>query len=206
VVAMLRRVNSAPQSARDFRPVAARHGGARGLLVAAVAVALVAAACSRGKSTASPPPTTAPVTTVPQTTTTLDPKQQVIAAYENYVKQYSRVSDDPNGRPDDPILMSTMTRRFSAQIQLNLFGLRNLHRYTKGNEFVTPQQVDIQGTTATLLVCLRDDSDQYDQNGRDMSGHPGVGTPEQVKATLLQSPDGRWLLDQNAPTGKGCSL
>jgi hypothetical protein len=180
-------------------------------MAAALAAAVVVAACSHGKSSASPPPpTTAPPTTAttvpPTTSTTIDPKQQVIAAYQNYVQQLKRVAQDPNGRPDDPILASTMTPRLGQQIQLNLWGLRHEHRYTKGDEIVQPQTVDILGTTATLLVCLRDDTDQFDQNGNDVSGHKGVGTPKQVKAVLLGSSDGRWLLDDNFPTGMGCTL
>jgi hypothetical protein len=197
------------QVARDSRPVAARHGGARGLLVAALAATVVVAACSRGKTTASPTPPTVPATTattVPQTTTTLDPKQQVIAAYQDSLNQYRRVAGDPNGSPDDPILRGTLTTKMAQQIAVNIFGLRSLHRYTKGNVLLHPQQIDIQGSSATVIACLRDDSDQYDQSGRDVSPHPGMGTPMQVKAVLLQSADGRWLVDQNSPTGKPCTI
>jgi hypothetical protein len=178
------------------------------LLVAAVAAAMVVAACSHGKTTASPPPpTSAPATTattVAPTTTTIDPKQQVIAAYENYWKQYTRVSGDPNGRPDDPILLSTVTPQFAKQMELNLFGLRQLHRYTKGAFLVHAQQVDLQGSTASLVSCNRDDTDQYDQNGKDVSGHPGIGTPMQAKASLVRATGGEWLVDQNFLTGASC--
>src|SRR5579859_5486318 len=100
--------------------------GSRACWVLAL-VTTFAAACGGvgGKKAA------APTTTAGSTATTVDPKQQVIAAYQNYWQQYSRVSDDPNGRPDDPILLSTVTSQFGKQIELNLVGLRNLHRYTK---------------------------------------------------------------------------
>jgi hypothetical protein len=163
---------------------------------------MLAASCGGGGSKAAAPTTSVPAAT----TTTVDPKQQVIAAYENYVAQYSRVSDDPNGRPDDPLLLATVTPQFAKQMELNLLGLRQLHRYTKGDVLVHPQQVDLQGATATLLSCDRDDSDQFDQNGNDLSAHPGIGTPQQAKAILVLSTGQRWLVDQNYQTGAPCTF
>jgi hypothetical protein len=186
-------------TARDSWAVAAQYGaGGRWLLAL---TAMLAASCGGGGSKAAAPTTTVPAAT----TTTVDPKQQVIAAYENYVAQYSRVSDDPNGTPNDPQLTSTMTPKLAQQVSLNILGIRRLHQYTKGPITVHPQSVNVQGSSATLLTCNRDDSDLYDQTGHDISPHPGVGTPEQLSAILVLTPDRRWLVDQNSSTGTGCT-
>jgi hypothetical protein len=172
----------------------------------------VVAACGRGNTIASPSsPSSAPATTsttvAPTTTTTTpDPEQQVIAAYMNFVGVIGRIFEDPNGRPDDPMLVSIMAPEFGREIQHNLQDLRNKHRYTKGAYLVHPQKVDMQPSIGRLLVCIRDDSDQFDQNGIDVSVHKGMGTPQQVEAVLVGSPDERWLMAYNYPTGKGCSL
>jgi hypothetical protein len=204
------RLGSCTQLARDSHVVAAQHGGGRGfavaVAVAALAVAVVAGACTSGRSTATTPPATTTPAPVRETTTTTDPKQQVIAAYENYVQQFSRVSGDPNGRPDDPLLRMTMSTTLAKQVEVNIFGLRNLHRYTVGQIVVHPKAVDIEGASAVLLTCNRDDSDQYDQKGNDLSAQPGIGTPEQLRVVLLKASNGQWLVDQNAATGKGCTL
>jgi hypothetical protein len=174
-------------------------------MVAVVVAAVAVPACSRSRANIAAPATTTTTHVAPTTSTTVDPKQQVIAAYENYVQQYSRVSDDPQGRPDDQALKSTMTPKMAQQVALNIFGLRSLHRYTRGPIIVHPQQVDIQGSSASLLTCNRDDSDQYDQNGQDLSPHPGIGTPDQVRAILVSS-GGLWLVDQNSSTGQPCTI
>jgi hypothetical protein len=187
-------------TARDSWAVAAQYGaGGRWLLAL---TAMLASSCGGGGSKAAAPTTTVPAAT----TTTVDPKQQVIAAYENYVRQFGRVTDDPNGRPDDPILLSTVTPSFAKQVQGNVLALRSLHRYTKGDVIVHPQQVEIGVATASLVTCNRDDSDQYDQNGLDVSAHPGVGTPKQAKSMLVPSGTGSWLVDQNYLTGAACTF
>ena len=109
--------------------MAAEDGGGGRFLLAAMAMLVVS--CGGGANKAAAPIT--PATTIATTTTTVDPKQPVIAAYENYIKQFSRVTGDPSGRPDDPILLSTVTPQFAKQVELNVFGLRSLHRYTKGD-------------------------------------------------------------------------
>jgi hypothetical protein len=189
--------------ARDSEAVATRHGGGGRWTAAVVVAAVAVGACSRSRTNIAAPATTT-TRPAPTTSTTVDPKQQVIAAYENYWKQYGRVTSDPSGRPDDPVLLGTVTAEFAKQMKLNIFGLRQLHRYTKGEVVVHPQQVDIQGSTASLLTCNRDDSDQYDQNGNDLSAHPGIGKPMQAKAALVISVSGRWLVNQNYLTGATC--
>ena len=69
------------------------------------------------------------------------------------VKQYGRVSDDPNGQPGRPDpCRALMTPSFAKQIQLNLFGLRSLHRYTKGNVIVaSSDESTLQGRLRLLL-------------------------------------------------------
>jgi hypothetical protein len=189
--------------ARDSEAVATRPGGGGRWMAAVLVAALVPAACSRSRANIAAPATTT-TRDAPTTSTTVDPKQEVIAAYENYWKQYGRVASDPGGRPDDPVLVGTVTAEFAKQMKLNILGLRLLHRYTKGEVVVHPQSVDIQGSTASLLTCNRDDSDQYDQNGNDLSAHPGTGKPMQAKAALVLSVSGRWLVDQNFLTGAAC--
>src|SRR5579859_7078451 len=124
--------------------------GSRACWVVAL-VTTIAAGCGGGGQKEA-----APTTTAGSATTTVDPKKQVTAAYQNYWQQYSRVTSDPNGRPDDPVLGSTVTAQFAKQMQLNVTGLREQHRYTKGDVMVHPQQVDIQGSNATLMSCNRD--------------------------------------------------
>ena len=194
--------------ARDSATVADRRGCGGRWMAAALAASVVLVGCSKGKSSATAPTTTAAIatTTVEPTTTTIDPKQQVIAAYQNYWVQYGRVTSDPNGRPDDPVLLATVAQAFAKQMELNIFGLRSLHRYSKGNVVVRPQQVEIQGSTASLLTCNRDDSDQFDENGKDLSVHQGVGVPKEAKASLVLSLSGGWLVDRNYLTGASCSF
>jgi hypothetical protein len=143
---------------------------------------------------------------VPATTTTLDPEHQVIAAYQNYARQYQRVTDDPNGNPADAQLLATMTSSWAKYIESGISELRSAHEYTKGGLIVHPQKVVVAGAEATLLTCNRDDGDLYDEAGRNISAHQGVGTPEVLRATLTLSPSGGWLVDQNISTGAQCTI
>jgi hypothetical protein len=147
-----------------------------------------------------------PATSVPATSTTLDPKQQVIAAYTNTVQQFRRVASDPNGQPNDQGLMTTLSPSFAQELSRGISNLRSLHRYTTGNIAFRVLEVQVAGTNATLIVCARDDTDLFDQYGHDLSSHPGLGTPMQVFAMMLKSASNQWLLDQNSPTGKSCQL
>ena len=207
--------NHQADDVRESSTVAARHRFGGQSLLSLVALSALLAACSGGTQAAksgsipAAPETTvtaAPTTLPAVTSTTVDPKQQVIAAYEDYVHQYQRVAGDPNGNPSDALLVATMTARMAEQVRPSISELRTAHQYTKGNLIVQPQNVTIQGSSATLLTCNRDDGDLFDQSGRDISTHPGIGTPQVLMAMLVLSPSGRWLVDQNTFTGKACTI
>ena len=204
-------LNGVTRDVPESSTVAAQSGSGGRLTVSVLVFGALLAACS-GSTVAAPaqsPSSVAPPTVErvsPTTPTTLDLSQKVIAAYEDYVHQYTRVSDDPNGNPMDELLAATMTTRLAQQVQRSISDLRSAHRYTKGALIVHPQRVTIQGSSATLVTCNRDDSDQYDQNGVDVSAHPGVGVPQVLNAVLVLSPSGRWLVDQNVFTGGPCTI
>ncbi len=180
---------------------------------AALAVVLVlAAGCRNSDATATPETlpattTTAAAETAPtqaMTTTSLPPEQAAYNVYRTFLDTSLAIGIDFNRKPDDGSLDPFTTLAYRRKIILNLQGLKANGITQKGQFVQRLMSSQIEGNKAVLQVCSRDDVDQFDRTGKQLSP-PGPGMPELLKVGLLKEGT-TWLLDGVVPTGEPCDV
>ena len=184
--------------------------GVRGQLAVLAVVVALTAGCQSSDAGTVPgtiPDTTATPPTDQQatTTTTLTDEQAAYNVYRTFLDTSLAIGRDFDRSPLDGSLAPYTTPAYRQKIEVNLGGLKANGVYQKG-ELVTrllsstvpkPDQI-------LLKVCNRDDVDQFDRTGKQLTP-VGQGTPEIDNVGLVRQ-GGTWLVDGVGPTGEPCDV
>lgn len=171
-------------------------------------ILVLAGACNGGSgqtvptTVASLPPITIPVE--PATTSTTAAGDGLLEVYRRYFDAYLVLGRDPSRPLDDPSLSAVTTAAFREKVQRNLDGLRRNSIRLQGDVVLSLRSAKIAGDRATLVLCIRDDVDQYDATGKQLTP-PGPGKPEVLEAVLAEA-SGVWIVDSSRTTGEPCDV
>ncbi len=182
--------------------------------LAALAVALLVASGCRGTNAGagSDPSGTVPdtvpedtATTLPATTTTtvLTDEEAAYNVYRAFLDTSLAIGSDFDRNPLDGSLAPYTTPAYRQQIEVNLSGLK-LNGVTEKGQLVTRLMSSTVPKPDQLLlkVCSRDDVDQFDRTGKQLSP-VGPGKPEIDNVGLVKE-GSTWLVDGVGPTGESC--
>lgn len=182
--------------------------------LAALAVALlVASGCRSTNAGAGSDPTPTIPDTVPEattipaatTTTVLSDEQAAYNVYRTFLDTSLAIGRDFDRNPLDGSLAPYTTPAYRHKIEVNLYGLKLNGVYQKG-ELVTRLMSSTVPKPGQLLlkVCSRDDVDQFDRTGKQLSP-VGQGTP-QIRNVGLVKEGSTWLVDGSFGTGDPCDV
>ena len=127
-----------------------------------------------------------------------------LEVYRRYFDAYLVLGRDPSRSLDDPSLSAVTTAAFRQKVQRNLDGLRRNSIRLQGDVVLSLRSANVTGDRATLLLCIRDDVDQYDATGKQLTP-PGPGKPEVLEAGLAGA-SGVWIVDSSRTTGEPCDV
>ena len=179
------------------------------LAVLAVVVALSAGCQSSDAGTV---PGTIPNTTETPpadqqatTTTTLTDEQAAYNVYRKFLDTSLAIGRDFDRSPLDGSLAPYTTPAYRQKIEVNLGGLKANGVSQKG-ELVTRLMSSTVPKPGQILlkVCSRDDVDQFDRTGKQLSP-VGQGTP-QIRNVGLVKEGSTWLVDGSFGTGDPCDV
>ncbi len=178
------------------------------LAVLAVIVALTAGCRRSDAGTGALDTIPDTVTTTEQqatTTTTLTDEQAAYNVYRAFLDTAQAIGSDFNRDARDGSLGPYTTPAYREQIEVNLYGLKKNGLFLKGETVTRLISSSIPKENQLLLkVCSRDDVDQVDRTGKQLS-EPGIGKP-QVQHVGLVRQGSTWLVDGSGPTGEPCDV
>ncbi len=177
--------------------------------LAVVAIGLVALAGCRssngaGATRSSTVPDTAANTAGATTTTTVPEQEAAYKVYRAMLDESLAIGADIDRRPSDGSLDGLMTQEARNRLVVNLEGLKANGLFQKGQLVTRLLSGEVNATTANLRVCVRDDVDQFDRTGKQLTP-VGPGTP-QVQEIRLVRPGPSWLVDSTKETGQPCDV
>ncbi len=177
-------------------------------MAALLLLVVLAGACNGGSKTPAPATSTSnlPIT-IPvdaTTTSTTAVGEGLLAAYRRYFDAYLVLGRDPARPLDDPSLAAATTEPFRQKVERNIDGLRRNSIRLQGDVVLRLRSSNVSGSAATLELCIRDDVDQIDATGKQLTP-PGPGKPEILAAGLVES-TGAWVVDSSRTTGQPCDV
>lgn len=171
-------------------------------------ILVLAGACNGGSGQTVPTTATGlPTVTIPvepATTSTTTVGDGLLEVYRRYFDAYLVLGRDPSRPLDDPSLSAVTTAAFREKVRRNLDGLRRNSIRLQGDVVLSLRSAEIAGDRATLVLCIRDDVDQYDATGMQLTP-PGPGKPEVLEAALAVA-SGAWIVDSSRTTGEPCDV
>lgn len=175
----------------------------------AVALGLLALAGCRGSNgggatRSSAIPDTVPGTAGVTTTTTVPDQEAAYKVYRAMLDESLKIGADINRRPTDGSLDGLMTPEARSRLVVNLEGLKANGLFQKGQLVTQLLSGEIVAGTANLRVCVRDDVDQFDRTGKQLTP-VGPGTPQVQEIRLVRS-GASWLVDATKETGLPCDV
>ena len=186
-------------------------------LLATIAVALLVTAGCRNTNagaggTDAPPsiPDVLPeatTTTVPAATTTTvaTDEQAAYNVYRIFLDASLAIGRDFSRDPADGSLAPYTTPAYRQQIEANLQGLKRNGLRTSGQMVTRLLSSSVPKPNQLILeVCLRDDVDQFDRTGKQLT-EPGIGIPQVEKVGLVKE-GSIWLVDASIQTEAPCDV
>lgn len=171
---------------------------------------LVAVGCQDRSATAGTPKTlpdttpTTPVSSAGATTTAVPVGTAAYNVYRSMLDTSLAIGSDFARRPNDGSLDPLMTSAARDRLVVNLTGLK-LNGITQKGQFVTRLlSSEIDGATIKLKVCNRDDVDQFDKTGKQLTP-VGPGMPQIVEVRLVQQASS-WVVDTTQELGTPCDV
>lgn len=174
-------------------------------MTAALAAAL--AGCGGGTDAAAPQDTPSasqtPSPSGPETTPAAQQKQDVLAVVSRFhasaLRAYKVMTVEP--------MAETATPRFAAHVldnyRENIKGAGNT--VLGGPRIIKDTaKVEIDGTTATLDICVDNTQTFIVPAGTKTVGVGAVGGSRDIQTFTLQLRDGAWLIDKATSDGKAC--
>ncbi len=180
----------------------------RSSVTAFLFLSVLSGACNGASDQTAPatatslPPITIPVE--PTTTSTTAVGDGLLEVYRRYFDAYLALGRDPERPLDDPSLSAVTTEAFRQKVQRNLDGLRRNSIRLQGEVLLSLRSANVAGDRATLELCIRDDVDQIDATGKQLTP-PGPGKPEVLEAGLTEVTGG-WIVDSSRTTGEPCDV
>ena len=189
-----------------------REKGLRGHLAVLAVIVVLTAGCQRSDAgTGAPdtiPDTTATVPTTEQqatTTTTLTEEQAAYNVYRTFLDTSLAIGIDFDRSPLDGSLAPYTTPAYRQIIEVNLGGLKAGGVSQKGQLVTRLISSTVPKPDQLLLkVCSRDDVDQFDRTGKQLTP-VGQGTP-QIRNVGLVRQGSSWLVDGSFGTGDPCDV
>ena len=186
----------------------------RRVLVTPLALLLVVVAGCRSTDatagsggTGSLPDTTAlgVPSTQPAPPTTLVAAEAAYNVYRTFLDTSVAIGSEFDRKPDDGSLDPLTTPEYRMKVIVNLLGLK-LNGITQKGQLVTRllSSSVIDSDKIVLKVCSRDDVDQIDKTGKQLTP-PGPGTPQTRTVALIKG-GSSWLVDASIGTGEPCDV
>lgn len=163
--------------------------GALGLSACTNSAADPAASPSESPSAASPsaPAPTSTATPPPAP----DAEEQAVASYEDYLAAVALAVQ----QGDDPVALEEVaTGQALVAAQARVAGLASQNRRARGELVADPQEVQVEGDSATISDCYRDELVEYDRD-TDEQVADRAGTRFAAAVTLERS-DGDWIVTE----------
>jgi hypothetical protein len=162
-----------------------KRGLSTGIVALGLALGLLVACSSGGGSAAKTTTTSTTTATTAPTTTTTSPEEAVKTAYLDYWVILDRLAAAPD--PDDPALAGRAVDPVFTDVRTDLATRKAQGRTTRppaNSKYAHHvQQIDVAGTTATLMDCFVDDRVQYASDGTVINDHVSTAN---ATVTLVQ--------------------
>lgn len=188
-----------------------RRGRTRQRHLALLMIVMVGVGAGCQSSDAKPgtvetiPDTTVPSTQQQATTTTvLSDEEAAYNVYRSFLDAAALIGGDLNKRPDDGSLDPYTTPSFRTDIVRNLEALKRNGLTLKGQIVTRPLGGQRTGDTMKLRVCVRDDVDQIDRTGKQLTP-PGPGIPQVGEIRLVRQ-GSSWLLENSKGIADRCDV
>jgi len=124
--------------------------------------------------------------------------------YRSMLETSLAIGSDFARQPNDGSLDPLLTATARDRLVVNLTGLK-LNGITQKGQFVTRLlSSEEDGTTLKLKVCSRDDVDQFDKTGKQLTP-VGPGVPQVVEVRLVQR-SSTWAVDTTKELGTPCDV
>lgn len=145
-----------------------------------------------------------PVSSGGATTTSVPVGTAAYNVYRSMLETSLAIGSDFARQPNDGSLDPLMTATARDRLVVNLTGLK-LNGITQKGQFVTRLlSSEEDGATVKLKVCSRDDVDQFDKTGKQLTP-VGPGVPQVVEVRLVQQ-SSTWAVDTTKELGTPCDV